>query len=127
MNLAVTFYLTCVIFSVYYYVMFYLSFVSECGHQAYRRANQRQWDSWYIPSIYIFLCRLRSHSIVAFSTPFSLATLKNVALLFYSLLFPFLFKQKVVYSMSVLSGTLAIVQLFIIVTYFYDNLNNGSQ
>ena len=68
MNLAVTFYLTCVIFSVYYYVMFFLSFV----------------------------------------------------------LFPYLFKQKVVYPMSVLFGTLVIVQLFIIVTYFYDNLNNGS-
>ena len=68
MNLAVTFYLTCVIFSVYYYVMFYLSFV----------------------------------------------------------LVPYLFKQKEVSPMSVLFGTLVIVQLFIIVTYFYDNLNNGS-
>ena len=68
MNLAVTFYLTCVICSVYYYVMFFLSFV----------------------------------------------------------LVPYFFKQKVVYPMSVLFGTLVIVQLFIIVTYFYDNLNNGS-
>ena len=68
MNLAVTFYLTCVIFSVYYYVMFFLSFV----------------------------------------------------------LVPYFFTQKVFYPMSVLFGTLVIVQLFIIVTYFYDNLNNGS-
>ena len=126
-NLAIPFYLTCVILSVYYYVMFYLLFVSERGHPAYHRANQRQWDSWYIPSIYIFLCRLRPHSIIAFSTPFSLATLKTVPLLFYSLLVPFLFKQKVVYPISVLSGMIAIVQLFIIAIYCYVNLNNGSQ
>jgi len=52
---------------------------------------------------------------------------KTFVLLFYVVLAPCLFKQMLLYPTPILSGVIAIVQLFFIAIYFYDDFYHGSQ